>query len=383
MRFKILFLILLISQVALAQTKDSTKVRKNLRFSLLGGPGYTPDYGLVIGGSALLTFSTDTKDSTLKRSVLPLAFGYMFNGGGSAFLRPQIFLKHDKFRIFGVMSFNYTWENYYGIGFEQNTNTVKDSDTTQYRSEGFNINPIFLIRFKESDLYYGFSFDIAQRDMLKPSAGVLNDSSYIREGGTKDGLRYFDAGIGINISYDTRDVPANPYRGLLLEAGATGYSTLLGSTNNYGVYTFVYKQFLPLAFIGERKTLAWMLDTRFTSGDVPLTNLSMIGSPFDLRGYYMGQYRDNNSFVLMAEYRSMFNMGDKTWMRRLLSKFGYVVWGGLGKVSPEIGNKCDIMPNYGLGLRIEVQPRMNFRLDVGHDPLNNQTLIYFNMTEAF
>jgi len=85
----------------------------------------------------------------------------------------------------------------------------------------------------------------------------------------------------------------------------------------------------------------------------------------------------------MAEYRSMFNMGDKTWMRRLLSKFGYVVWGGLGKVSPEIGNKCDIMPNYGLGLRIEVQPRMNFRLDVGHDPLNNQTLIYFNMTEAF
>lgn len=41
------------------------------------------------------------------------------------------------------------------------------------------------------------------------------------------------------------------------------------------------------------------------------------------------------------------------------------------------------MDNLGLGLRIEVQPRMNVRLDFGRDMVNKQNLFYFNMTEAF
>ena len=42
-----------------------------------------------------------------------------------------------------------------------------------------------------------------------------------------------------------------------------------------------------------------------------------------------------------------------------------------------------VLPNLGLGLRIEVQPRMNVRLDFGRDMVNKQNLFYFNMTEAF
>ena len=40
-------------------------------------------------------------------------------------------------------------------------------------------------------------------------------------------------------------------------------------------------------------------------------------------------------------------------------------------------------PNAGVGLRIEVQPRMNVRLDFGRNFANDQSLFYFNMTEAF
>ena len=43
----------------------------------------------------------------------------------------------------------------------------------------------------------------------------------------------------------------------------------------------------------------------------------------------------------------------------------------------------NVLPNYGVGLRIEVQPRMNVRLDLGKNTVNNQMLFYFNMTEAF
>ena len=382
-KFIILFLLLNIVFQLDAATKDSTKVEKNLKFSILGGPGYTPDYGFVIGGSMLFTFSTNKEDTTLKRSVVPVAFGYMFNGGGSVFIRPQLFLNHDRLRILGVISANNTLENYYGVGYHVNSNRSKNIDTTQYRSIGFNFNPRVLFRFQETDLFYGASVSIKTASMSEVADGILYDADYIAAGGDNSGLKNTSIGFGINISYDTRDVPANPYKGLLLESSATFYSTSFGSTKSYEIYVFTYKQFQELNFIGKRKVLAWMLDTRFSNGDVPITELSMLGSPFDLRGYYMGQFRDRHSLTLLAEYRHMFNFGEETWLQRTGSKMGFVVWGGFGTINPEFPLMDHFLPNYGLGLRIEVQPRMNFRVDFGRDPINQQTLIYFNVTEAF
>ena len=365
-----------------AQKKDTIQ-RKNLRFSILGGPGYTPDYGLLIGGSALFTFSTNQADTTLKRSVLPIAFAYMAAGGGSVIVRPQLFYNKDRFRIFGQLSMSNTIDNYYGVGFETNSDRIRGKDSTEYRYVGFSFNPIFLFRYKSSNLFLGPSLDVTHTNMQDPSIGVQNDPDYMAHGGNENGLEVFNVGLGANFSYDTRDVPANAYSGMLLELNATFYSKAFGSTNNFNVYNLQYRQFKELKFIGERKVLAWMINGRFTSGDVPLTELSSIGSAFDLRGYYMGQYRDKNAVMTLAEYRHMLNMGDETKMRRILSKLGFTTWAGLGSTDPDFKDWSGVMPNFGAGLRIELQPRMNFRIDVGHDPLNNQTLLYFNMTEAF
>jgi len=383
MKIITLILLLFVAQITLSQNKDTIKLEKNLRFSILGGPGYTPDYGFVIGGSALFSFSTDFKDSSLKRSIIPLAFGYMFSGGGSAVIRPQLFFNKDKFRVFGKIALNNTLENYYGVGYKKNKDTERNEDTTQYRSIGFAFNPIFYFKFKNTDLFLGASVDIAQKTFNDPSIGVQNDKDYIADGGDADGLRYFNTGIGANISYDTRDLPANAYTGILLDLGATIYSKHLGGTSDFAVYRLQYKQFKKIEFIAKRTVLAWMLDGRFTTGDVPLTDLSMIGSPFDLRGYYMGQYRDKNTIIALLEYRQMINAGNETKLKKLLSKLGYTAWLGIGSTDPDFKDWSGVMPNFGVDIRIEVQPRMNFRLDVGHDPLNGKTLMYFNMTEAF
>ena len=60
-----------------------------------------------------------------------------------------------------------------------------------------------------------------------------------------------------------------------------------------------------------------------------------------------------------------------------------VAGSGCGVMGPTMGKIEGVLPNYGVGLRIEVQPRMNVRLDLGKNTVNNQTLFYFNMTEAF
>ena len=67
----------------------------------------------------------------------------------------------------------------------------------------------------------------------------------------------------------------------------------------------------------------------------------------------------------------------------MLSHIGHVAWGGCGFMGPTPGMIEGVLPNLGLGLRVEVQPRMNVRLDFGRDMVNKQNLFYFNMTEAF
>ena len=82
--------------------------RRNLHYNILGGPSYTPDFGAVLGGSALMTFRMNPSDTTQLRSVVPMAIAFMFNGGINLFSKPQLFFKGDRFRIFGKFSYKNT-----------------------------------------------------------------------------------------------------------------------------------------------------------------------------------------------------------------------------------------------------------------------------------
>ena len=73
-----------------------------------------------------MTFSLQPSDTTLKRSVVPMAIAFMFDGGINLFSKPQLFFKGDKFRIFGKFSYKNTQENYYGIGYSTNKNYVRE-----------------------------------------------------------------------------------------------------------------------------------------------------------------------------------------------------------------------------------------------------------------
>ena len=375
------------SQVSQDSTvKDSVplkKERKNVRFSILGGPGYTPDFGFLIGGSALFTFSTYVKDTSLKRSVLPIAFAYLTKGGGSVLIRPQLFFNHDRLRLFGQFQLNNNLDNYYGVGYETNFYTERGVNTTEFRSIGYKVNPIVLFRFKDSPLFVGFSIDLSQKNITEPAEGIINDPVYIEQGGDANGLNIFNSGIGFNFNYDTRDIPANAYSGMFLEFSSTQYSTSFGSDNNFNITNLNYRQFKRIKAFGERRAIAWTANLRFSTGDVPITEMSQVGSPFDLRGYYKGQFRDDNAMYGIVEYRHMFNPEPTVTFKKIWSHFGFAAWTGIGAIGPEINDWSKALPNFGAGLRIELQPRMNFRMDVGHDPLNSQTLLYFNMTEAF
>ena len=356
--------------------------QRNFHYNILGGPSYTPDFGFLIGGSALMTFRMNPQDTTMRRSVIPMALAFMFEGGGlNLMVKPQLFFKDDKFRIFGVLNYKNTRENFYGIGYNTNKNYERSDSTSQYRYSGFQVNPWFLFRMGKSDIFFGPQIDISYDKLSEPAKHLPQQADYAAAGGDENGYKNFSSGIGFLLSYDTRDIPANPYSGTYVDLRGIMYQKWLGSDQNFYRLELDYRQYKS---VGQRKVLAWTLQTKNSFGrHIPLTKYALSGTPFDLRGYYMGQYRDKSSHVALVEYRQMFNTDRITWLKRITSHLGYVAWGGVGFMGPTPGKIEGVLPNAGLGLRIEVQPRMNVRFDYGRNFVNKQSLFYFNMTEAF
>ena len=354
--------------------------KRNLHYNILGGPSYTPDFGFLIGGSALMTFRINPSDTTQQRSVVPMAIAFMFNGGLNLFSKPQLFFKGDRFRIFGQFSYKNTQENFYGIGYTTNKDYVRSDTTSQYRYSGMQINPWFLFRLGESNFFAGPQIDINYDKMSKPAKYLVHQPSYIEAGGTAHGYSNLSSGLGFLLTYDTRDIPANAYRGIYLDFRGVMYQKFFGSDNEFYRLEIDYRQYKT---VGRRKVIAWTAQTKNVFGDVPLNKYALSGTPFDLRGYYMGQYRDKSSHVIMGEYRQMFNTDKSTWIKKMVSHIGFVAWGGCGFMGPNPTKIEGVLPNAGVGLRIEVQRRMNVRLDIGRNMVNKQNLFYFNMTEAF
>ena len=141
-----------ISTDTVARTLTKRELRKekvkhrNLHYNILGGPSYTPDFGLLVGGSALMTFKMNPSDSTQLRSVVPAAIAVMFNGGLNLMSRPQLFFKGDRFRIFGVFAYKNTMDNFYGIGYDTNKDYKRGETTSEYRYSGVQVNPWFMFR---------------------------------------------------------------------------------------------------------------------------------------------------------------------------------------------------------------------------------------------
>ncbi|MFI3292949.1 MAG: BamA/TamA family outer membrane protein [Rikenellaceae bacterium] len=365
--------------------KKEERDNRNLRFSVLGGPGYTPDYGFLVGGSALVTFDMPGMKGIGKRSVLPFAFSLTFGDEiyFSAIMRPQFYLNRDKIRINGEFKYTNLENNYYGVGFDLNKATIRAEDVTQYFYNQVVVNPTLSFRIKDSDWFVGATFHLQRDNITNPAQGMIDDPDYIKVGGDANGFIALNSGVGFTVNYDSRDIPSNAYEGNYFDFKGVTYGDYFGGDSKFTTLQFKYRQYIPLSKTKVGRTLAWSVTSDNVFGDAPFTMLATIGSPFDLRGYYQGQYRDKSAHTAIVEYRHKFHAEPTNFLTKMVGKMGFVAWMGSGMLGPSPFDIEGVLPNYGAGLRFEVQPRMNFRVDVGRSPIEKQTLFYINMTEAF
>lgn len=356
------------------ERRDSIRSTKKVWTSLLGGPSYTPEASLGIAGAVLLSFKTNSADTISLRSYLPVGVNISINGtlvvaGGGA-----LFFSENRFRIYTSYGIRNEPSDFYGVGIDQIESTPRGESTTHFDKSNIYLYNRFVWEVKPQ-IYIGPLLDINHSNSrnLNPT---MAQNIYIQRYNTK----YTNIGLGGLIQYDTRDDVATPHQGVLLSATAKLFGRYFGGSYNYQLLDIEYRQFHPLF---SRAVVAWTARTQIGWGDIPFTELPTFGSPFDLRGFYWGEYRDRSMGYGIIEYRHMLGSVEAAAAGALLSKFGYVVWCGSGTIgaSPQYWSAWRM--NYGVGLRIQIQPRKNFRLDIGKGQGVDGVLIYFNMTEAF
>ncbi len=356
------------------QLKDSIRAHKNVWWSVLGGPSYTPEASFGVGGAVLASFRFNKNDTLSQRSFLPAGLNLSVNGTIVVAGAGTFFFNENKFRIYVNYGYRNEPAHYYGVGFDKAEQTNRSDSTTLFHRSYFQLYPRFVWEIRPN-FYLGTLFDVNFTKVSDVNPVMEADPYFM-----KFKRKYHNIGLGGLIQYDTRDDVATPTRGMLLSTNFKFYGKYLGGSYNYEILELEYRQFKNV--FRPRSTLAWIAKTQIGMGNIPFTELPTFGSPFDLRGYYMGKYRDKSMAYGIVEYRHMFGSPAAYKSGNFWAKCGFVTWIGTGTLgkNPIDWNKWKL--NFGAGLRIQMQPGKNFRLDVGNEPGQGMQ-IYMNMTEAF
>jgi outer membrane protein assembly factor BamA len=351
------------------QARKQEKIESGrLMITPLAGPAYTPEMGFTIAGGIMTSFKTNRNDSLIQRSSVPIMLGVSSTGAYFLQTKWTTFWLKDNMRIYSDLNFKNMPDNYYGVGYDEAKNTPKSDTTTKYVRTWVVFNPKILWQFKKN-WFAGAIINLNYTRGNDACIGVAEDPYY-----AKYNDRPFNSGLGAVFQYDSRDVPVNAWKGAFLELSATFFGHYLGGQNNYQVYEFDLRKYFMIKRPGM--TLAMQIKGRAGLNDVPYGEMSQPGTPFDLRGYTWGRYRHESMLITLAEYRHMFLKKNGS-----MSRHGLVCWLGAGTLGDNITEFNSWMPNIGIGYRLQVQPRMNLRIDIGFGTESQG--FYFNFNEAY
>lgn len=343
------------------------------KFTPILAPSYSPEVELMINLGGLLTFKVKPLDSLLQRSSIPFSIGYSTNQSLLVNFRPFIYGKNDNVRLYGDIWVRDMPDNYWGVGYDAGKRTSEPDSTTMYQRNWWQVNLSTVFKVIP-DLFVGFNLDLNQTNPSNVNPFMQQDP-IVQEFG--DRIR--NSGLGLIIQYDTRDVAVNAYSGIFLSLTSSFYGEFFNGENKYNIFKLDYRQYKQIKRSGS--TLVWQVVNRFGTGSVPWTEMSQLGSPFDLRGYRWGRFRDINMLFGIVEYRHMFMRRKPSKSGRMISRSGLVTWVATGTITPEKFDPKNWLPNVGVGFRFEVQPRMNARVDIGFGEDSNSFYVSFN--EAF
>ncbi len=331
-------------------------------------PAYTPELSFLINAGGVLGWNTPGSP----RSSFTLIAGGSTIGAFIAQARLTSYLLEDRLRLSAFVDVRDQPDHYFGVGFVNGFTRPQGPDTTAYRRTSWHVAPVLQVRMKEGlPLFFGAHLEHTGTFSRNISAGMEADSDFQDRGGAK----VINSGLGFSLTWDSRDVPINPRHGLFLSAQWMGYGSWFLGNTQWSAFSFDYRQTVTLVHEG---TLNWQVKYRTAIGDAPWTDLTQLGTPWDLRAYRWGRYRDTSAGFAVVEFRYMLPFKQDTIWARL----GVAGWVGVGAMGHGVlPNFLQLLPAIGVGLRVRLQDRANVRIDFGIG--RDSFAFYFQFLEAF
>ncbi|MCX6272842.1 MAG: BamA/TamA family outer membrane protein [Bacteroidetes bacterium] len=326
------------------------------RVSVLPVPafGYSPETSTYIGAVGLVSINF-YHDTLTRSSNAKAEFNYTWKKQYITSLGWEIFTKNEGFFLKGALVFSKYPDLYYGMG-ENTPDSYKTGFTSNRITGEINLlkattgkrfcGPV--IRY----LKYARIDDLTYHPQLLPT--LENDEIF---------------GFGFRFLTDKRNSLLNPTRGRYTDLAITS------NTWNHIPYYKINVDVRYYLTFHDNHTFAIRSLNLLSFHSPPFFDLSLLGGDNQVRGYYLGRYRDRNLFTLQGEYRAV-----------LYRRWGYTVFGGLSKLNTEISafDEKYLKPNYGLGLRfmIDRREKINLRFDYARGNKGSDGF-YISFGEAF
>ena len=339
-----------------AESND-VKPAKKFDFSVIGGPYYSSDTKLGIGIVAAGLYRRNLNDTINPAGQVNIYGDISITGYFKVGVRGSQFFSGQKYRMAYDLSFESMPDKFWGIGYDM---ASQNSNMTKYKRWHAQLDASFLINIGHPGLYLGPRLLIDYLDGKNIKQPQL--WNFQRN-------KTFTDAIGLAVEFDTRDNVFNAYKGVYARIDQLFAPRFIGNRYAFSSTEVTVSYYHQLWRTG---VLAGRLHSRLTYGNTPWGLMSKLGGSYTMRGYWEGRYNDKCAADFTLELR-----------QHLFSRFGAVVWGGVGEVfaKPKDIFNTHLLWNAGVGLRWEFKHRVNVRVDYGFGQHENGLI--FSINEAF
>lgn len=337
------------------QANEDRTQEKKFDLTWVLGPSYSAVTKVSLGILASGLYRIDRTDTITQPSNVSLYANISTSGYYKVGVTGLNLKDRNRHRIKYDISFASMPIDYWGIGYD-----MAQAEKSSMVEKRYRIDAEY-----QYEMARNF-FAGAALDFTHAAAKKVANPEYML--GQRD--KYTATGFGLSLQYDSRDFAPNPYKGIYLNLRETYFPAALGTTETIWRTTFTGNYYQRL---WKGCTLALDAYLEYNSGkEIPWSMVAQLGGGYRMRGYYLGQYRDNAMIEVQAELR-----------QKIYNRHGIAVWVGAGNVFPNFNSFrwSQTLPNYGIGYRWEFKHRVNVRVDYGRGRHGGS--VVFNVNEAF
>ncbi len=353
---------------------------QTLSVSILPGISYNPANGVIFGVSTSLSkFYGDTHNT--KISSLNAAVSVTTEKQLKISIQSIINTNKNNWSLQGDWRFWKYSQNTYGLG----TQTVPgDAENMEFDFIRFNEN---VLKKLIPNCYIGIGYSLeaySNITTLDSSDAFLYpnyNNTYSAQHGY-DSLKYISSGFVLNLDYDSRDNPINPYKGLYADVKYYNYKKFFGSSQDWQNLQYEFRAFKSITKDHSYIMAFWTLGTIAVGNNSgPYMSLPAVGwDKYNTtgRGYIQGRFRGNDYMYAGFENRIRLTKN---------GLFGMVLFVNVESASNNSQNVklLDfIEPAGGIGIRIKFDKysRTNLCVDYGIGRYGSSG-VFMNIGEFF